>query len=397
MAIMNFTKSTIGAGVLFLPFALASSALFPGLALLVYGAVTMTYSLHMISRMSVSAPRDFMMIAKGLFGFKGEVITAVFQIVFLLTPLTAYIKLIGIFADIALKEFFPSLDLSTSLVSIVCAVALIFPLTLLNNLSKLSFVSVFGMICVAYIFGLVVIDFLADVFTGSLPPHTITYFKLDFGILSSFSAIILGNVNQPSVLPVLSSLENPSSSRKKILIFGTQTMVFIVYFLVALFGYLHFGDELLKVGHILGGKKTMPYILGGIITAISLILTYPLILFPTRLTLNWLLVTAGTKCLPSLTARFRGTYILFLIEGVLILSLTLFLALIFPTVTQVLDVFIPVGGAYISFIFPAISFLKMKKTLQISRSEYIGAIICAVTGVAVMLVGTPVAIMNLFA
>ena len=136
MAIMNFTKSTIGAGVLFLPFALASSGLIPGLALLVYGALTMTYSLHMIARIYACEPSltDFNAIARGLFGFNGELVTAIFQLVFLLTPLTAYIKLIGIFADVALKAFWPSFGLSTSVVSILCAVIFIFPLTLLNNL-----------------------------------------------------------------------------------------------------------------------------------------------------------------------------------------------------------------------------------------------------------------------
>jgi amino acid permease len=399
MAVTNLAKSTIGAGVLFLPYALASSGMIPGLFLLIYGAATMTFSLYMISRISIGNAPDFVTIAKGLFGFRGELVTALFSFIFLITPLTAYIKLIGMFADITLAYFWPSLGLSTAVVSIVCAVLFIFPLTLLNNLSKLAFVSVLGMLCVTYICGVVIIDFLVDAIAGTLPARNLELFRFDFGLLSSFSAIILSNVNQPSILPIVCSLQNPTERRKKLLIFSTQSLVFFIYFFVALCGYLHFGSHILDFQQILGGKKdALAYVIGGIMTAISLIFTYPLILFPTRQTLDWLLLTLVQRVAPDMAARIRSRQnVAFIAEGILILFFTTFLALIFPKVTDVLDVFVPIGGSYIAFIFPAVSFFKVRKTIGgLHPFETIMACLCLVTGVAVMLVGTPVALIKLF-
>ena len=399
MAIMNFMKSTIGAGVLFLPYALAQSGMIPGLGLILLGAGMLTYSLHLVCRVSVSNPTDFVTIARGLWGFKGELVTALFQFAFLLTPLTAYIKLVGGFAYGAIQYFAQAGDepvVAQSLISIICATVFIVPLSLLNNLSRLSFVSVLGMLCVAYIVGLVVIDYLVDQARGELQQPVLEWFVWDLSLLSAFSAIILSYVNQPSILPIISSLERPTEARKKTLIMSTQVAVLLVYLTVAFCGYLHFGAVIKTYGAILNGKPdSVAYVVGGLLTSVLLIFTYPLILFPARLTLDWLFLTILGRFGPRFRAKLQGTYGLFVAEGLAIILLTTFLALVFPQVTDILDVFVPIGGSFIAFIFPSVAFLKLRKSVAATSFESFMAVACFLLGIIVTFVGTPVAICNL--
>ena len=176
----------------------------------------------------------------------------------------------------------------------------ILPLGSLKNMSALGFVSLVALSSVACLIALVVQDGARAAAAGTTPTPALAAWGPR--VFFTIPTVALAYTNQPNIYEIADELHNPTVRRVAAVINISTIATTFLYFLVGVFGYVHFGTgtatnillnyppaELSLVDAVLftGGKLAM---------AIAMIGSYPLLLFPSRICLHSLIVQ-----LPRLT------------------------------------------------------------------------------------------------
>ena len=120
---------------------------------------------------------------------------------------------------------------------------IVFPLSLLKNMSSLRFTSVLGFVCICYISLLVFVEYF--IVTTDIPANwgRANVFQVSIrGIFGSFPLIIFSFLYQPNIPAIYTELKHKSLQRMdKVLVLATIISVSI-YVLVGIFGYVTFAD-----------------------------------------------------------------------------------------------------------------------------------------------------------
>ena len=429
----NLVKTAIGCGMIFLPKAMNNCGLILGLILIVFSAIVTFIPHVLLSTMSTLGVSDYISLSRKCYGKKAETTIVILQLLLLFTPMIAYIKLNGLFASsfiMSLGVRSDAIIVNPTLITILLSVFIILPLCFLKNLSKLSFASVMGLICVTYLSLLTILDYLYDSWINGgligispglgLVTSKIAYFRWGFPLMSAFNTFILAYTNHPSILSLISEMESPTASRRSKLIFRSQSTVFMFYLLTTTFGYLHFGSACEdSISYILL-KQNPFYLLAQFLVVVVNILTFPLIHWPARLSLDWLIrevvksidlkrqVSKKTKDPTSSLHQHKTQSISLrqiklleeqfddakdtrhILEAIILVFISCISAIMFPSVLSVFDFFVPISGSCILFTIPSLCYLRaMKKGLLKSRP--VGkalAYICLATGMLHLTVGS---------
>lgn len=397
-SIFNLTKSALGAGIVVLPKSTSLCGLLPAVTLIVFAGFSTLITLFLLSRLSVTGASDYIGLGKKSYGRKGEIVILVIQMVFLLAPMTAYVKFNGIFIHSFLQflgmptgtTFATSVEFFT----ILSSLALVFPLCLLRNLGKLSFASLLGLGCVLYIAALTVTDYVLTVPT-LVPRPVIEMGRLNLAMLSAFNSFILSYVNHPSLLCILAEMNTPTYARRGMLISISQFVILLLYLLISIFGYLQFGTAIESYDNLLVTKETKAYAAGQFLFAVANIVTFPLVHFPARLSLDWS-ITQSVRRSPALAKKWQAmASYRHVLEAFFLVSLTTLLAVTFKSVLQIFDLFVPISGSFLVFIIPAVCFIQQRAVVDASRAELWAAYFSLVMGVLLFAVGTPIAMVNM--
>ncbi|KAM0682380.1 hypothetical protein MDAP_002218 [Mitosporidium daphniae] len=427
----NLVKTTIGCGMIFLPKAMNHCGLILGLVLIVFCAAVTFVPQLLLSQMSTLGVSDYISLSSRCYGKSVETSIVILQLLLLFTPMIAYIKLNGIFA----YNFIMSLGVSShsifvnpTIITVILSFFVILPLCLLKNLSKLSFVSVMGLICVTYLSLLTIFDYFYDswingglvgIYPGlGLVSSNISYFKFSLALMSAFNTFMLAYINHPSILPLISEMESPTASRRSKLLFRSQFVIVTFYILTTTFGYLHFGSACEdSISYILL-KQNPFYLLAQILVVLVNIVTFPLIHWPARLSLDWLIreviksidnrrlafkkISAAPPSSLGSTNFPRGKIDLLeekfdnaknqrhTIEAGILVFISCMCAILFPSVLAVFDFFVPISGSSILFTIPALCSLKcMEKGLIDEKPmRKVLAYVCLATGILHLIIGS---------
>ena len=375
----NLIKSAIGVGILSLPASMRNAGIVLGLILLAFGSVTTTSTLHFLARIAANTDLgDFFDVGRLAFGSFGEIFAVIVTLVYLFGGLISYASYSSQFLVSFIENTFKVTHVSIFYVTmIVLCCALIFPLALLRDLSKLAKASLAGMVCMAMVCGLIVIDYFVDT---SSPAPVYTKFNSS-GAMLAFGNILFAFCNHFTMLAIIPTFVDPTPKRRSILTAISSTVVFVFYFLVALFGYLHFGDGVPY--KILSVRSNMAYAVAQLLVSIALCLSFPLLCDPAKSCVNLLVTKAMGPPSPS-SAHVRNISITAGLVG-----LSAFCA-IFATriILPVIGMSFCFCGSMLMFVFPAAFFLRLGSKYRVATWERLVAYFDIAFGVLVMIFGT---------
>lgn len=394
----NLCKSAIGVGILSLPFCMAKSGIILGTLILVFCSFASTVTLLFLSRIAANTDLgDYYLVGKLAYGMTGE-ITGVLATLFFLCGggLIAYAYYSGIYLQ---KFFIYALGFSNvqkpadlpfylskyATVSVACC--LIFPLAILRDLNKIAPASIAGLCLMGAVCVLTVVDYIVYA-VGSGPvitePIKYTLFKWDTGPIKAFTLILFAFCNHFTMLAVVPKLTAPTPKRRKLILTLSSSIVLVFYLVLAIFGYLHFGDNVNKNILLAPDKVRLPYAIAQLLVALIIILSFPLLCDPARSCIVFLLEKWTG---PPQTAMADVTRNLIITAGLVVYS---GLVAVFgdEALLSIMGVFSAFCGSLLMFIFPSVYFLRLSYKYRMTNLEKILAYGSIVLGVFVLIFGS---------
>ncbi|PJF18547.1 Amino acid transporter domain-containing protein [Paramicrosporidium saccamoebae] len=378
----NMCKSAIGVGILSLPYSMKNAGLVLGLALLFFGSAATTSTLYLLGRIAAHTDQgDYFLVGRLAYGSMGEITAVVATMVYLFGALIAYAsytaKYLQMFLAFALNVEANAVWYTNSRIIIAICAAFIFPLACLRDLSKLAKASIVGMLCMTFVCGLITVDYLIS---SPAEKPTLTMVNLSSDALKAFSNILFAFCNHFTLLAIVPTFINPTAKRRLTMIGGSSTIVVLFYFLVSLFGYLNFGDQV--PANILLAKSILSYAIAQLLVSCVIIVSFPLLCDPTKSCVDLLLTKAIGPAGGNGQVRNIG------ITGGLVAGCAVVAMFAADAVLPILGAFTSLCGSMLMFIFPATYFLRLSKMYKISMKERIICYIDIAVGLLVMVFGT---------
>eukprot|EP01088_Endostelium_zonatum_P003107 TRINITY_DN1414_c0_g1_i1.p1 TRINITY_DN1414_c0_g1~~TRINITY_DN1414_c0_g1_i1.p1 ORF type:complete len:579 (-),score=108.38 TRINITY_DN1414_c0_g1_i1:11-1747(-) len=404
-AVYNLTNSTIGSGVLALPFVIKQCGLLPGISFLFIFACITSYSLHLLHKSSLillqknipTFNRDYEDIARLLHSDFGSIFVKLCIIINNFGACISYLVIIGDLLVPALTNWFGDdfpphwfwndiIFTRTFLVSLI-TFSFLLPLSLYSKMSSLKFTSLLSLFAVIAFIIAVVFYYIHQVATGDKEDESDSdnnSIALSFGAdwnsvkdvivvlpIITFAFACHANllpISREFTRPVIMSWAIPSST------FGFSLTSYLV---VAIFGYLTFLKD--TEPNLIKSYPTDSILLGiiRIIMTISIMLTYPMVSFPCRYSLDNLLFPSKTtapnwiKNFPLLkngTKDKVGNWMIknptnrTVIEATLIAVCALILSILFPSVSRVFSLTGSTGSTFTSYILPAWFYMMLSSS-----------------------------------
>lgn len=158
----------------------------------------------------------------------------------------------------------------------------IIPLSFLRRLDSLKYTSVIALLAVGYLAILVVYHFVAqDTFEGTRPPVRVLRWAGAIPTLSSFPVIVFGYTCHQNMFSILNEISDNSHHRTTAVILASNGTAAAIYILVAITGYLSFGN-------VIGGNIVAQYApsvsvtIGRAAIVVLVMFSYPLQVHPCR-------------------------------------------------------------------------------------------------------------------
>jgi len=342
-AIFNLANSTIGAGVLGLPFVLKVNGLGAGVILIIMGAIFADITLRLLHLDNLlSRATTYEGIGFKLFGSWGAVVVKICVLVINFGAIVSYNIVLGDLLSQLMEDFFcdqdngsssssgmmsmdgdgsasvggnstafaafdgvlalddsTSLDLGPQCVKVITNRAFIMflvnvffllPLSLPKNISSLQYGSILSLIFVLCFSVVVIFRMTTDGLNQ--PP---VWFSVDLGLFNTIGVVIFAFSCHTGLNPISAEMKDNSMKNMSRAVHCSVTICVISFLLVAVCGYLTFYGATL--GNVLLNYPTndpLVDVFRGLLS-LSIILTFPLALYPARLSFDNLLFPTEDK------------------------------------------------------------------------------------------------------
>ena len=414
MSVFNLTNTSVGAGVLALPFFFRSTGLLLGSIVMITVAIMSAFSLRLLvdcGSLGVKGT-SYADIAAAAFGRVG---TKMVQLVmFLLTfgAITSYFIIIGTLGCQTIEQL-SNLSEATGLATALdchdpatlpwyarrefvsaAFMLLILPLSLLRNMSALGFASFLSLGAVFYMVVLVVQDGIRFVAQGDQPvvqePGPADGSNSNDGIqmvilspkfFFALPIICLAFLNHTNINGIVDEMARPTRRRVQTLIFSSTSIAMVFYAFVGIVGYLRFGaatpEDILMSYRPETNVETVLFALSRLGMVLCLALSMPLLLFPSRSSLHELLVDLPCACTCKKTAEatVTGTInakapktetetssrLAWFLETLFILLGTYGTAVAVPAITTVFGLTGSITGCTLVYVLPPAFYLRLRR------------------------------------
>ncbi|XP_034051249.1 probable sodium-coupled neutral amino acid transporter 6 isoform X2 [Thalassophryne amazonica] len=374
-SVFNLMNAIMGSGILGLAYAMSSTGIIGFCILLVIVSSLAAYSIHLLLKLcnqtDINSYED---LGSRALQKPGKVLVA---LAILIQNMGGCLETVAWYED-------------GRLLLILATVCIVLPLSLLPKIGFLGYTSSLAFFFMLYFAIVVVIK------KWSIPcplQHNVTTFSSTYQIsnssdsectpklfvISSKSVYAIPTMAfsflcHTAVLPIYCELDRPSKTRMQNVTNVSISLSFLVYLISALFGYLTFyanvDSELL-----LSYDAYLPWdvmvITVRLAILLSVLLTVPLILFPSRKAM--ILLLQGVQ-------PFSWT--IHTIVTLIILSVVLLMAIFVPDIKNVFGVVGSTTSTCLLFIFPGVFYLKISSQSFRSRDS-IGAGFLVVFGLIV--------------
>lgn len=406
-AIFNLTKSSVGAGTVFLPDIFYTLGLPIATTLLVSGAVFCSISLYFLGRMAHHCETgDYFKLGRLALGRHGETAVSVSLLLFLIGGLIAYANLTGSYIAAAIGTM-RGVDpketlLSSGNITLAAALLFIFPLSCLRDMSMLAKTSILGMISMLYIAGLLAYDAMthgtsigiaSEVERGTAEIK-MTAFEFAFTLCGYVGKLIFAFVNHFTIVSLVPVMKDPSAKSRKMLITASTVGATVIYLMASLGGFYRFGSSAVNTDALsvfkAGQAIPLPYTIAQLALGFVLICSFPLLCDPARSCLDSL-VFGSSSSVSAISRHYLET-------GLIVAVPTAIAFFLQDQADQFLSLFAGFCGSLLVFSFPGVFFLILSRRFKysISSTERSLAYFCVVLGGILAILSTTVNVSKLY-
>lgn len=358
---INLGNSIIGVSILAMPYCFEKCGIvLSSLLLLVSGLLT-RITCHLLLKSAITARRrNYEFLAFHTFGPTGKLVVEIGILGFLLGSCVAFFVVMGDLAPPLASDFFllevsPRLRL-TVLVLLGTCVGL--PLGLLRNLDSLTSLSALSLGFYCLLVLKVFLESFPVLWSGAWWDRVVLWRHEN--LLSVLPIFAMALSCQPQLFEIFDTVNDPSLKRMNSVVNGAVQMCSMVYIMMGFFGYVAFcGSASPLPGNVLvllGSSLASEFIKLGFVA--TLVVSFPLCLFPCRTSLHSLLFKRGSKFHdPSYDYIPDGQFRLL---TVLLVGATLATACLVPNIELVLGLTGSTIGTLICVIMPALVFTRVQ-------------------------------------
>ncbi|KAF7664667.1 hypothetical protein LDENG_00170000 [Lucifuga dentata] len=410
MSVFNLGNAIMGSGILGLAYAMANTGVLLFLFLLTAVAALSSYSIHLLLKSSgIVGIRAYEQLGYRAFGTPGKMAAGIAITLQNIGAMSSYLYIVKSELPLVIQAFLkedPNSDLwylNGNYLVVIVSASVILPLALMKHLGYLGYTSGFSLSCMVFFLVAVIYkkfqipcpfeDFTANStathlslnvsshdheYTNGLAhedddshctPHM---FTMNSQTAYTIPILAFAFVCHPEVLPIYTELRNPSKKKMQKVSNISIFIMYTMYFLAALFGYLTFFDnveaELLHTYNRIDPYDTLVLCVRvAVLTAVTL--TVPIVLFPVRRAIQQMLF-------PNKSFNWLRHIAIALILLTFINMLVIFA----PNILGIFGIIGATSAPCLIFIFPAVFYIRIvpkDKEPMISRPKILAACFAA--------------------
>lgn len=377
MSVFNLGNAIMGSGILGLAYAMANTGVVLFLILLTVVAVLSSYSIHLLLKLSgIVGIRAYEQLGYRAFGTPGKMAAGIAITLQNIGAMSSYLYIVKYEFPLVIQAFL-GLDkpegewyMNGNYLVIIVSIAVILPLALMKQLGYLGYTSGFSLSCMVFFLIAVIykkfnvpcpfVDFslnatlsaVSNAASNATDPTCVPKMvNLNTQTAYTIPILAFAFVCHPEVLPIYTELRNPTKKRMQHVSNISIAVMYTMYFLAALFGYLTFyGEvepELLHTYSRIDPYDTLILCVRvAVLTAVTL--TVPIVLFPVRRAIQQMLFPNKTFYWPRHIAI-----------AVVLLSLINLLVIFAPNILGIFGIIGATSAPCLIFIFPAVFYLRI--------------------------------------
>uniref|UniRef100_A0A8C8GTD5 Amino acid transporter transmembrane domain-containing protein n=1 Tax=Oncorhynchus tshawytscha TaxID=74940 RepID=A0A8C8GTD5_ONCTS len=367
MSVFNLGNAIMGSGILGLSYAMANTGVVLFLVLLTVVAVLSSYSIHLLLKSSgIVGIRAYEQLGQRAFGTPGKMAAGIAITLQNIGAMSSYLYIVKYEFPLVIQAFLgvdnPSGEwyLNGNYLVIMVSISVILPLALMKQLGYLGYTSGFSLTCMVFflisVCTLITGNHLLCVMCASrvgagATVSMVTSQSIVFQTAYTIPILAFAFVCHPEVLPIYTELKNPTKQRMQHVSNISIVVMYTMYFLAALFGYLTFygevESELLHTYSRLDPYDTLILCVRlAVLTAVTL--TVPIVLFPVRRAIQQLFFPNKTFYWPRHIAI-----------AVTLLTLINMLVIFAPNILGIFGIIGATSAPCLIFIFPAVFYIRI--------------------------------------
>ncbi|XP_078399371.1 sodium-coupled neutral amino acid transporter 3-like [Cetorhinus maximus] len=387
MSVFNLSNAIMGSGILGLAYAMANTGIVLFLSLLTTVALLSSYSIHLLLKASgVVGIRAYEQLGFRAFGTPGKLAAAVAITLQNIGAMSSYLYIVKYELPLVIQAFLNIEEkagewyLNGNYLVIIATATVVLPLALMKQLGYLGYTSGFSLSCMVF-FLIVVIykkfqipcpftnihansSFLGSVSYENTTScnnsdiHKVTedqcspqLFAMNSQTAYTIPILAFAFVCHPEVLPIYTELKNPNKKKMQHVSNISIMVMYVMYFLAALFGYLTFygrvEPELLHTYSKLDPFDTL-ILCVRVAVLIAVTLTVPIVLFPVRRAIQQMLFQ-----------NKPFSWLRHIIIAIILLTLINLLVIFAPNILDIFGIIGATSAPCLIFIFPAVFYIRI--------------------------------------
>ncbi|KAK7196518.1 amino acid permease [Novymonas esmeraldas] len=384
--VFNLAGSSLGAGILGLPYAFGTSGIVMGTIYLIVIYLLTVYSVRLLAIVyAKTGIRSYEMTARLLFGRGGDIFTAVIMFVKCIGACIAYVICINdlwhaFLSDDRVKGFYRTLPFQRILTSVTFLV-LMLPLSLPRQINSLRYVSLFGVFFILYFVMCVIIHSATHGLKEGISSKGLRTFNTGNRAIQGLGQFVFAFLCQSNAYQIFNETPKPSVRFFERQVFVSMLICTIFYWLAGFFGYADFGNavgsSLLRMYKPLTDYYFAVAYIG---LVVKLCVAFALHILPCRDAVHHLV---GWDLW---TVAWWKNALLCTVLSVISLLCGLFI----PNVNVVFGLLGSFSGGFIAFVFPSLFFMYSGgfELRKVGLFDYVGAIVLLLCGVTIICFGT---------
>ncbi|XP_041748675.1 sodium-coupled neutral amino acid transporter 3 isoform X2 [Coregonus clupeaformis] len=392
MSVFNLGNAIMGSGILGLAYAMANTGILLFLFLLTAVAALSCYSIHLLLKSSgIVGIRAYEQLGYRAFGTPGKMAAGIAITLQNIGAMSSYLYIVKSEFPLVIQAFSradPTDDLwylNGNYLVIMVSISVILPLALMKQLGYLGYTSGFSLSCMVFFLSAVIykkFQIPCPFEEFSAANHTVSHLDIHLNITDNHATNDNGLVHEmddshcgarmftmnsqtaytipilafafvchPEVLPIYTELRNPTQRRMQHVSNLSILVMYTMYFLAALFGYLTFygktESELLHTYSRIDPYDTLILCVRlAVLTAVTL--TVPIVLFPVRRALDQMFFASKSF-----------NWVRHVAIAVALLSFINMLVIFAPNILGIFGIIGATSAPCLIFIFPAVFYIRI--------------------------------------
>ncbi|USW52094.1 Putative amino acid transporter, transmembrane domain-containing protein [Septoria linicola] len=388
-SVINLVNTIVGAGVLAMPHALSNMGITLGVLVILWAGLTSGFGLYLQTRCARYLDRGgASFFALSQITYPGAAV--IFDAAITLKCFgvgVSYLIIIGDLMPGVVRGFAGNVNDQLYLVDrqfwVTAFMLIVIPLSFLRKLDSLKYTSMVALVSISYLVVLVVYHFIAnDAGHEKGPVNWVKWHGLG-STLSSFPVIVFAYTCHQNMFSILNEINDPSPRQTTSVVTASIGTAAVTYILVAITGYLTFGDNV--IGNIVA--QYVPNVastIGRAAIVVLVMFSYPLQVHPCRASLDAVLKwrpvnrqtqeftpVASSRGSPSRHSLLSGkvpvgrpvpaemSEVRFAILTTFIIIMSYIVAMTVSSLDKVLAYVGSTGSTAISFILPGLFYYKI--------------------------------------